>query len=330
MKILIIGAGVIGSTYGYRFIEAGHQVTFLEKSSRLLELSDNGLSVCQDSDGLLKTTNHFRLINSINRNESYDLILVTVRYDHLESVLNDLSHNPSANILFMLNNPGGSKIYLRFFDQARIILGFPGVGGKKEYGIVHYHLLSRWIQPTTIGEIQGKTSKRILRIKNMLREVGFHVSVNPNMDTWYLTHLAVVCPLANAIYLDGGNNYTLAKNRHLLKLLARTIKESLDYVHRSKGEINPARFKFMSLLPENFLVKILSWTLNTRWAETVISSHSRVARMEMEKLSQDFLSQCHEGGHPMPNFRKLMFNERLDQKIEKLLWISSTFFNCLF
>jgi 2-dehydropantoate 2-reductase len=329
MKILIIGAGVIGSTYGFRFIKAGHQVTFLEKGTRLLELSENGLSICHDSDNEIKNTYQFRLINSFSPDESYDLILVTVRYDQLNGVLDSLKNTSSKNILFMLNNPGGSKTYLRFFDQAKIVLGFPGVGGKKEYGIIHYHILSEWIQPTTFGEIGGQRSERIIELKKIFLSAGFPVSVNRNMDTWYLTHLAVVCPLANAIYLDGGNNYSLAKNKNILKLLVKTLKESLNYVNHSKGGINPVKFKLLTLIPEVLLVKLLAWILNTRWAETVISSHSLTASTEMENLSQDFISMAREEGYQMSNFKKLMFNDRIDQKIEKLLWISSIFFSWL-
>ena len=329
MKILIIGAGVIGSTYGFRFIKAGHEVTFLEKGTRLLELSENGLSICNASDKEIKTTYQFRLINSLIPDESYDLIIVTVRYDQLTGVLDSIKNNDSKNILFMLNNPGGSKTYLRVFDQPKIILGFPGIGGKKEYGIVHYHILSEWIQPTTLGEIGGEKSERIIELKKIFLNAGFPVSLNRNMDTWYLTHLAVVCPLANVIYLDGGNNYSLAKNKDILKLLVKTLKESLDYVNHSKRGINPVKFKLLILLPEVLLVKLLSWILNTRWAETVISSHSLAAPMEMEKLSQDFISLAREEGYQMPNFKKIMFHDRLDQKLEKLLWISSIFFSWL-
>jgi 2-dehydropantoate 2-reductase len=142
MKILIIGAGVIGSTYGYYLIRAGHNITFLEKGSRLIELSENGLVTCNDSGNNQKTTFHFRLINSLSPEEMYDYILVTVRYDQLMSVKQILKNNPSGNIVFMLNNPLGKKAFFKDFDQVKIILGFPGAGGKKEYGIIHNHILS--------------------------------------------------------------------------------------------------------------------------------------------------------------------------------------------
>jgi 2-dehydropantoate 2-reductase len=147
------------------------------------------------------------------------------------------------------------------------------------------------------------------------------------MDTWYLTHLALVCPLANAIYLDGGDNYSLSKNRNALKLLVKTLKESLHYVNHSQRHINPARFKFLILLPEIFLVKLVSWILNSRWAGIVISAHCHTAKTEMDKLSKEFASHADESGYKLPNFKKIMNNDPIDQKIEKLLWISSILFN---
>ncbi len=330
MKILIVGAGVIGSTYGLKLIKAGHKITFLEKATRLLELSEYGLTMSNQSKNLVETTYQFRLINSLEPDEVYDYILVTVRYDQLNGVLPVLKNNVSKNILFMLNNPDGSKAYLKEFERNKIMLGFPGLGGKKEHGIIYYHILSGWIQPTTIGEIDGKRSDRISSLKRILQDAGFTVSLNRNMDSWYLTHLAIVCPLANAIYKDGGDNYSLSKNRKILKLLVKTLKESLNYINLSGQSINPARYKLLMFLPEIYLVKLLSWILNTRWSETVISSHSLRAHPEMEKLSRDFSILASEAGFNLSCFKKLMYNNQFDQKVEKLLWISSIFFSCLF
>lgn len=42
-KILIFGAGVIGSIYAMKFIEAGLDVTIFARSNRFKSLKENGL-----------------------------------------------------------------------------------------------------------------------------------------------------------------------------------------------------------------------------------------------------------------------------------------------
>jgi nucleoside-diphosphate-sugar epimerase len=43
MRILVVGAGVIGSVYAARLLEAGHTVTVCARGRRLRELWDGGL-----------------------------------------------------------------------------------------------------------------------------------------------------------------------------------------------------------------------------------------------------------------------------------------------
>ena len=43
-KILIYGAGVIGSTYGGLIAKSGHNVTLLARNKRLSELQEKGVA----------------------------------------------------------------------------------------------------------------------------------------------------------------------------------------------------------------------------------------------------------------------------------------------
>ena len=43
MRILVLGAGVIGSVYAGKLLEAGHEVVLLARGSRLADLQSHGL-----------------------------------------------------------------------------------------------------------------------------------------------------------------------------------------------------------------------------------------------------------------------------------------------
>ena len=216
MKILMIGAGVLGSLYAARMQEAGNQVTVLARGRRIQELQQNGILLEEGGTGK-RTSTHVQVIEKLEIDDAYDLAIVLVRNNQLESVLPILAGNANIpSILFMVNNPSGPQALIDAVGRERVLLGFPGAGGEREDEIIRFRIVAGFIQPTTIGELNGERTPRIRKISTELRSAGFPVSISSNMDAWLKTHLAVVSPVANAIYLAGGSNYQVVWLAHLL------------------------------------------------------------------------------------------------------------------
>ena len=49
LRILVLGAGVIGSVYAGKMLEAGHEVVLLARGSRLVDLQTHGL-ILEDAE----------------------------------------------------------------------------------------------------------------------------------------------------------------------------------------------------------------------------------------------------------------------------------------
>ncbi|MBK6964607.1 MAG: ketopantoate reductase family protein [Bacteroidales bacterium] len=309
-KFLIIGAGVIGSVYGGLLAKAGNDITFLAKGKRLAELQKNGLTLKwlnKDAEDGIK---QFRLIDNLPKNEIFDFILVTVRKENLGSVYPALKSNSSSNIVFMVNNPDGSSEYTKYLDKEKIILGFPGAGGEIKNGKVNCHVVSGLIQPTTIGEIHHLKSARLSKLKELLQSAGFPTEINSNMDLWLINHLAMVCPLANAIYADGGNNYTVSKNKVVLRKTAGALKEAFRFLKQTNRKINPPKFNFFIYCPTGLLAFLLKFIYNTKWAKTVICMHALNAKQEMKLLNAGFLDLTNHQNKRLPVFKELAsFNQ---------------------
>jgi 2-dehydropantoate 2-reductase len=125
-------------------------------------------------------------------------VFVAVRRDQLDSVLQVLAANPLIpNILFMLNNPNGSRYLVKTLGKERVLLGFPGAGGTRDGHIVRYALIAQ--QPTTMGEIGGQRTARLCELSAAFREAGFSTKISQNMDAWLKTHafLCHSCPWRN-------------------------------------------------------------------------------------------------------------------------------------
>lgn len=84
MRILIIGAGATGGTFGTRLIEAGRDVTFLVRPGRAEALGRDGLTM-QAPDG--RRTHQVRAVTEIEDGQHYDLVIVAVKAPALGAAL---------------------------------------------------------------------------------------------------------------------------------------------------------------------------------------------------------------------------------------------------
>jgi 2-dehydropantoate 2-reductase len=75
MKILVYGAGVIGTLYAARLQEAGHRVTILARNLRLAEVRRHGL-VLEDVVTGVRSVTHVSIADRLYAEDSYDIALV--------------------------------------------------------------------------------------------------------------------------------------------------------------------------------------------------------------------------------------------------------------
>jgi len=302
-KILIFGAGVIGSVYARKLALVGHIVSVLARNKRLTELQLNGLLLSENGKEVIKA--NVAIISELKTDDIYDFILVTLRKDQLKAALSLLSQNQSKNFVFMVNTAEGYSDWIGKIGLERVIPAFPGAGGKVENGIVYYSLTSRFVQPTTLGEIDGKVSPRITELVEILRGAGFPTSISKKMDSWQKSHVAMVCPLAYGIYFDGGNNYTFAKNKTAIIQMNKALKETFSFLKKSGIGVEPSKLNLLRIAPLCVLNFVMPFVFNTKWAETVISNHALAARGEMEMLFNDFNLLAKDKGFNLTELKKL-------------------------
>lgn len=307
-KILIYGAGVIGSTYGGLLAKSGHDVTFLARNKRLNELKEKGL-LLNKIDKKYPEKISVDIIDNSQLKDSYDYVFVTLRNEQVTSALETLAKINTTCFVFMVNNPSGYSEWIKKLGKNKILPAFPGSGGKIEDGIVYYEIVANFIQPTTIGELNGDKTKRLKDIKRILKESGFHVSITNNMDVWQKSHVAMVTPLAVAIYYDGGDNYSVSKNKEAIKQMNRSLKENFNFLSKSGIGIKPIKLNIFRILPLPILNFVMRLVFNTKWAETVISNHALNARNEIEVISNDFLTLAKLKGFQLNEFRKLFIKK---------------------
>jgi 2-dehydropantoate 2-reductase len=284
-KILILGAGVIGSILAVKFSSAGQYVTLSARSKRLEELNEKGL--LYEENGTVKKAN-IRIIAEPDGYELFDYVFVTVRYNQIEAALNQLRCNVYAYIIPMVNTLNGYDKFVEIVGRGRLIPCFPGAGGSIENGVLRYMLTPTIIQKTTIGEIDGNIPVSIIALQKIFKTAHIPTAISKNMDLWQKSHIALVTALANGIYFDGGDNYTTAENKEALTTISKLLKSNFGKMTAAGIKIEPFKLNIIRFCPVPIMNFVIRMIFKTKFAEVCIASHAKNAKEEMKLLDRDF------------------------------------------
>jgi 2-dehydropantoate 2-reductase len=171
--------------------------------------------------------------------------------------------------------------------RERVVLGFPGEAGERgtEGGVV-VTVLPAWIQKTTVGEVDGRSTPRIRALAAALKEAGIPTVISSQMDAWPKTHVALLSPIADAPYAASGDLNVLADSRSRVIAMLRAIRQAFSALRAHGIPVTPARLRGLELLPDWVLIGACQWALRTSYADLIFARHATVAREEMAALSE--------------------------------------------
>ena len=293
MKILVYGAGPLGSLFAARLHQGGHQVALLARGRCLAELQAHGI-VLEDASTEERTTTVVDLVEHLAPHDSYDLVLVIMRKNKVAEVLPILAAKPHVpSVLFMMNNAAGPGEFIRDLGPERVLLGFPASAGcRKDYAIRYLGGTPQHKVTIPIGEADGTIIPRTKMVAQALRDMpGYDVEIRRDMDAWLKTHVALLMPaLAPALYAASTDNYRLAHTRDLLVLAARGMREAFRVLHALQLPITPPNLRLLEVIPEPVLVALLSRLLQRKEMEVALVGHAQAARDEVHCLADEFLA----------------------------------------
>jgi 2-dehydropantoate 2-reductase len=313
MNILVYGAGVLGSLYAARLRSAGHRVSLLARGRRLADLRRYGLAL----ENAITGRKTFALVNAVERpdpDEAYDLALVPVRKTQLPEVLPALSagHRIPA-FLFMVCNAEGPDAMIRALGRDRVLMGYAGAGGIRTGPLVRYTRVSPLLQRTVIGEVDGRITPRLKSIRKAFVGAGFPTVLSPNIDAWLKTHVAWVCPVAQALYREGGDILRLADSRESVRLMVRAIHDGFRVLEGlGVPPTGPFWVRSQAWVPEPMLVRIWRRALRTRMALISMAWHANSTREEMSRVANDFRTLVKKAGIPTPALDRLSLSAGQD------------------
>jgi len=291
MKILVYGAGVIGSIFAGKMAKSGYNITVLARGNRYTEIMENGIILNNPLNNKLEKIN-VKGIDRLSETDIYDYIIVTVQNTQINDILPILAKNKSQNIVFVVNNPLGYENWINSIGYGRILIGFPSAGGERKNGTVNYFIgkgIIKIFQSTTFGELNGRKKERLKLLYNIFRKSGFSPSINKNMDWWQKTHVSVILPVAKALYRYRSNNYELAKSHKTLKNMVYATRELFSVLKKINVKITPKKLYFY-YLPADILGIIWKLVMKTKIAEYAMVKHTITGKEEIEILEKQFMT----------------------------------------
>lgn len=219
--------------------------------------------------------------------ETFDLVLVALRRDHLPSAADQLARlSGRPLVLFFGNNPDG-RAGLPADVPGAVFLGFPGVGGTIKAGVAEYVLIAQ--QPTALEETPDA---RLDAFRQALGTRGLAVQRISDMSGWLAYHAVFVASVSAALYDCQTDPRALARDRGELRLMCRAITEGFRAL-RNQGVAGLPRN--LALLHARALqpVAVRYWARSMRspMGELAFAAHSRHAEPEMRAVARDVLSR---------------------------------------
>lgn len=281
MKLLVYGAGVLGSLFSARLHEAGHDVSLLARGERLASLRRHGVQLAEAGSPDVR-----RVPVPVVEHpaDGYDLTAVFVRTHQVDAVLESLA-GLEGDVLFLLNWAAGAEPLGTVIGHERVLLGFGAAGGTMDGDVVRYRapsFLTRRVA-TPIGEPDGRTTPRLERIVGEFRTAGINAKAEPRMDAWLKTHAAFEVPLGQAVHTAGGPE-ALADDPDAVRGMLRLMRQNLVAMPTPPV---PRGFAALRTLPEGLLVATLRRFLRSPTAvHSGLSDASPATVAELERLAE--------------------------------------------
>jgi 2-dehydropantoate 2-reductase len=304
MKILVYGAGPLGSLLASRLHDAGHKVNLLARGQRLADLRRHGI-VLVDTETGKETVARPDIVERLDPQDAYDLVMVVMRKNRALEILPILAANRhTPNVLFLMNNAAGPDALMRALGAERVMTGFPMAAGFRRGYKVHYLAGGGPDKPARIpiGEADGPVRSRTMAVAAVLGSMeGFDAEIRTDMDAWLKAHVALLMPsLAPAMRAAGRDNVRMAHTRDAIVLAIRAIREGFQVLRKLGYPIVPSSLWIFRRLPEPILVWGFQRQLTDPRMRTAMLEHADAAQDEIRHLADEFYVLVRRSGVPTP------------------------------
>ena len=281
VRILVIGAGVIGSNLAADLYASGRNVTLLARGTWADTLESKGLTI-DPLFSLRKKNYRIPVIRELGGEDRYDAVFVVMRYTQLDGIVPVLQNNDSDTIVFIGNNLTPEK-YVNMLPGKNVLFGFyMSAGHREENRVVSFSL-----RRITMGQLKRSPSHEDL-IRKIFGETRIRVVYQPNMGDYLLCHAAFVIPVGFACYFCDGDLKRIKNNKAYLNRIIDANIEGYSAIENAGHEILPASDRdYHSEKYRRLCYRVYKVMCSTMLGKICASDHALNAVEEMSALNAE-------------------------------------------
>ncbi len=176
MKIVVLGAGALGSIIGAQLARAGEEVIFVARGQRAGVLQQHGIVL----SGLVDAMVPVAVATHPEEVETADVLIVTVKTHDTGPALSRLRHLRVNSALSLQNGVLKNEQLASVFGWEQVLGAAAVVAGEVlPDGTVRWTLNER----LAVGELPEGTSERAQRLADALVKAGFRAEASPHIRT---------------------------------------------------------------------------------------------------------------------------------------------------
>jgi 2-dehydropantoate 2-reductase len=218
MKIVILGAGALGTVLGAHLARAGEDVTLIARGQRAAYLQEHGATLT----GLVDFTVPVRVVTDPSRIRDADVLIVTVKTYDMASALHSVQHLHVASVASIQNGVLKDEQLAQTFGWEKVLGAMAMFSAEVlSTGVVRFTAN----QGLYLGELPAGTSARVQTLGETLNRVGIVAQMTPAIQSMeWSKYVAWICCMAPAV-LTRLETYKFLQEAHTASLIAAMIRE---------------------------------------------------------------------------------------------------------
>ena len=238
MKIVIIGAGAMGSLFGGHLARSEEEVWLVgNRKEKIDAILSVGLTIEKNEKTQIIRVNATSDVASVGK---ADLVIFFIKTYHTEKAVSDalVLQKEDTTFLTLQNGLGNEDVICKKVNRSNVMLGVTNHGATLiRPGYIRH---AGWGK-TYIGELDGKITDRAAHIAQIFSDVGIETKVSPHIHDLVWNKLLTNVGINALTALTGLKNGQLLDYPETLRLMEALVSEASE-VARKKGiqiEENP-------------------------------------------------------------------------------------------
>lgn len=229
MKTVIVGAGALGSLFAYFFARSDKEVFIVDKYAQRADfINKNGIQV-EGVSG--EHTVYLQAFDDPKKAGKADLALICVKAPDTASAAETALPmlGPASVVLTVQNGLGNVERIASVVGEERVL------GGTTAHGATLLdsgHVRHAGEGETIIGEISGKITPRLEKIRDYIASCGIAVSVTENLESLIWSKLVVNVGINALTALTRMKNGEMALHEGTRKVMAAAVAEAVAVIDK--------------------------------------------------------------------------------------------------